>query len=110
MSSLQLNKRNKKKYGHLPEKQAEAIPWDVLCVDLQGPYTICHKRKSTLTLWCVTMIDPATGWFEMAPFKNKQAITVANQVEQIWFTRYPWPTQIIYDRGMGEKPGAYVTF
>ena len=57
------------KYGHLPEKEAEVNPWDTLCVDLIGPYTIKRKtiKKSTkeLTLWCVTMIDPATGWFEM---------------------------------------------
>ena len=24
---------------------------------------------------------------------------IANIVEQAWFTRYPWPTQIIFDRG-----------
>jgi transposase InsO family protein len=51
------------------------------------------------------MIDPATGWFEMKEIPNKEAITIANIVEQTWFTRYPWPTQIIFDRGkefMGE--------
>ena len=41
----QLNKRNKKKYGHLPEKEAEATPWDKLCIDLIGPYTIKRKNK-----------------------------------------------------------------
>ncbi len=45
------------------------------------------------------MIDPATGWFEMAEIKGKFAYTVANTVEQAWFTWYPWPTQIIFDRG-----------
>ena len=29
-----------KKYGHLPEKTAEAVPWERLCIDLIGPYTI----------------------------------------------------------------------
>ena len=51
------------------------------------------------------MIDPATGWFEMREIPNKEAFTVASLVEQTWFTRYPWPTQIIFDRGkefMGE--------
>ena len=95
----QLNKRNKKKYGHLPEKQAEAIPWDVLCVDLIGPYTMKRKRKKDLTLWCVTMIDPATGWFEIKTIPSKRADVIANLVEQTWLSRYPWPTQIIFDRG-----------
>jgi hypothetical protein len=99
--SCQKNKKSTKKYGHLPPKEAQANPWDILCVDLIGPYTIkCGKRKKNLKpLWCVTMIDPATGWFEMREIPNKQADTIANIVEQAWFTRYPWPTQIIFDRG-----------
>ena len=92
-------KRSHTKYGHLPEKQAEAEPWDQLCVDLIGPYHIKRPGKETLTLWCVTMIDPATGWFEMKELPNKYAITVANIVEQTWLTRYPWPTRITYDKG-----------
>jgi Integrase zinc binding domain len=31
------------KYGHLPSKESEAEPWERLCVDLVGPYTIKHK-------------------------------------------------------------------
>jgi len=92
-------KKSHKKYGHLPEKEAEAEPWEKLCVDLIGPYKIKRRGKDTLTLWCVTMIDPATGWFEMKELPDKQAITVANLVEQTWLTRYPWPTEITYDKG-----------
>jgi hypothetical protein len=95
----QKTKRTNKKYGHLPAKEAESTPWDVLCVDLIGPYTIKRRGKKNLVLWCVTMIDPATGWFEMKEIPNKDSNTVANLVEQTWFTRYPWPTQIIFDRG-----------
>ena len=101
----QKTKRSSKKYGLLPPKEAEADPWDVLCVDLIGPYTIKRRGKKNLVLWCVTMIDPATGWFEMREIPNKEAITIANLVEQTWFTRYPWPSQVIFDRGkefMGE--------
>ena len=95
----QINKRNKKKYGHLPEKEAEATPWDILCVDLIGPYTIKRKHKQDLTFWCVTMIDPASGWFELRTIQTKSADGIANLVEQTWLCRYPWPTQIIFDRG-----------
>ena len=45
------------------------------------------------------MIDPATGWFEMREIKDKYPYTIANLVEQTWLTRYPWPTQITYDKG-----------
>ena len=51
------------------------------------------------------MIDSASGWFEIAEISNKKAHTVAETVEQTWFSRYPWPTQITLDRGrefMGE--------
>jgi hypothetical protein len=35
-STCQLNKRKtSKKFGHLPEKEAEAIPWDKMCIDLR---------------------------------------------------------------------------
>lgn len=73
-----------------------------MCVDLIGPYTIkqsTNKKEKDLILHCVTMIDPATGWFEMKEIPNKRADEIANIVEQTWFTRYPWPNQIIFDRG-----------
>ena len=92
-------KKSHLKYGHLPEKRAEAVPWDVLCVDLIGPYTLKRKGKKPLELWCITMIDPATGWFEMVQIPNKQPDTIANKVETTWLTRYPWPTKLIVDRG-----------
>jgi hypothetical protein len=88
-----------KKYGLLPPKLAEATPWDKLCVDLIGPYKIRRKGIKDLICRCVTMIDPATGWFEIQQYDDKQSITVANIIEQEWFSRYPWPTQVTFDRG-----------
>jgi transposase InsO family protein len=95
----QRNKRRQKKYGLLPPKLAEATPWDKLCIDLIGPYKIRRTGQKFLTCRCVTMIDPATGWFEIHQYEDKQSITVANIVEQEWFSRYPWPTQVTFDRG-----------
>ena len=45
------------------------------------------------------MIDPASGWFEIHQYDNKKSITVANIAEQEWFSRYPWPMQVTFDRG-----------
>ena len=64
MSESQNNNHTKKQYGKLPEKLCETEPWHTLCVDLIGPYTIKGKDKSELDFMCLTMIDPATGWFE----------------------------------------------
>jgi len=64
--TCQRTKKSIKKYGLLPEKEAEAIPWEKLCVDLIGPYKIKNTtNQQILTLWCLTMIDPATGWIEI---------------------------------------------
>jgi exonuclease VII small subunit len=97
--TCQRNKRKVKKYGFLPPKEAEAEPWDKMCIDLIGPYKIRRKGQKDLICKCVTMIDPATGWFEIHQYDNKESITIANIAEQEWFSRYPWPTQVTYDRG-----------
>ena len=68
-------------------------------MDLIGPYTVERKGKKPLQLQAVTMIDPATGWFEIIEYPDKRSITIANLVEQAWLSRYPWPTLITYDQG-----------
>ena len=45
------------------------------------------------------MIDPVTGWFEIHKIEDKKSMTVANIVEPEWFCRYPWPSQVTFDRG-----------
>jgi transposase InsO family protein len=62
-------------------------------------YKIKRKGKKELILWCLTMIDPVTGWFEMAQIANKTAAEVADLCEKTWFTRYPLPQRITLDRG-----------
>ncbi len=70
-----------------------------MCINLIGPYTIHQKGQPNLECKCVTMIDPASGWFKIHQYNNKRAITVANIAEQEWFACYPWPTQVVFDRG-----------
>jgi hypothetical protein len=84
-------KKQSKKYGLLPEKDAEAMPWDRLCVNPIGPNNIKSNIKGVKIppLKCITMIDSATGWFEIKQYGDKKSITVANIVEQEWLTHYP---------------------
>src|SRR5688572_12912706 len=70
-----------------------------MCFDLIRPYKIRRKGKPDLVCKCITMIDPASGWFEIAQYSDKISGTIANITEQEWFSWYPWPTQITYDRG-----------
>lgn len=49
-------------------------------------YKIKRKAKKQLILWCLTMIDPVTGSFEIAQISNKTAVEVADVTERTWFT------------------------
>ena len=44
------------------------------------------------------MINPVTGWFEVVRYNGKRVITIANLVETTWLSRYPIPTEIMYDQ------------
>ena len=80
--------------------------WQQLCVDLIGPYQIpinssnkAWKKKTFDELWCLTMIDPATSWFEVVEIFNKTPMEIANIVEMTWLNRYPRPGIITFDGG-----------
>eukprot|EP00957_Ditylum_brightwellii_P040952 3100641-Ditylum_brightwellii.AAC.1 len=45
------------------------------------------------------MIDPATGWFEIAEIKTQRVDVVSSVLDTTWITRYPYPTQVLLDRG-----------
>jgi hypothetical protein len=64
--SCQINKRQSQKYGHLPPKTVYTIPWERLCVDLIGLYTLKGKDNLQIDFMALTMIDPASSWFEIA--------------------------------------------
>jgi hypothetical protein len=63
--TCQVNKKRKLKYGHLPSKTVITFPWRALCVDLIGPYTLKGKDGTIIDFMALTMIDPATSWFEV---------------------------------------------
>ena len=123
-----MNKLRNHKYGKLPAKLAITTPWEALCVDLIGPYTLKGKDKTVINFMCVTMIGPATSWFEIAellislpvldiptgtkghkgkdthiqqkqPYFDKLSATVSMLVNKTWFSRYPRSLYIVYDNG-----------
>jgi hypothetical protein len=111
--SCQTNKRRKLKYGKLPTKLAVTTPWEALCVDLVGPYTLKGKDGTQIDFMCLTMIDPASSWFEIVELpvletpntsaaERKKSGTKAYKqtkeayfdkfsslVNKCWFGRYP---------------------
>ena len=83
--SCQLFKKQWKKYGHLPPKEAEELPWSCVNVDLIGPYVV-HTPTATHTLCMLTMIDPVTGWFKVTDIADKNANTVIEAFNNTWLT------------------------
>ena len=94
----QLTKKQRKKYGLLPAKAAEVIPWKRVNVDLVGPYTV-KTKKGRFTLNALTMIDPVTGWFEIAPLAKRNAYEVQKAFDSYWLARYPRPKEVGMDNG-----------
>ncbi len=84
--------------------------WEYLCVDLIGPHTLRGKDKSEIDFMCLTMIDPASSWFEIVEFPvadhvptepvkkdgktkeayfDKSSFMISHLVNKCWFSRYP---------------------
>jgi len=96
------SKERDQKTGLLPPKPTpEIIPWHALCVDLAGPCKFGDEKKpeTHIELHCVTMADPATGFFETVEIGQKTADVTANCLEVHWLARHPWPTEMTVDKG-----------
>ncbi len=83
--SCQVKKRHSQQYGHLPPKLVVMTPWKALCVDLIDPYTLKGKDGSSIDFMCLTVIDPATGWFKIVELPTvAQETTVHPMVKIKW--------------------------
>jgi hypothetical protein len=60
-----VNKKRTQKYGHLPPKIIISTPWEALCVNLVGPYTLKGKDGSSIDFMALTMIDLTSSWFKV---------------------------------------------
>ena len=99
-NTFQKNKKQNLNNGKLLDKEAEAIPWYRLSVDLIDPYKIMRQgHNEPLILKYLTMIDPATTWFEIVQYNYKQEATKKDLVQKTWLCRYLRPTIITYYRG-----------
>jgi hypothetical protein len=119
--TCQTNKNWKLKYGHLPSKTVITVPWRALCIDLIGPYTLKSKDGTIIDFMALTMINPATSWFEVVELPlvrrlktitvngkessiieeiiDKTSERIARLVNKTWLSRYPRCCYIIYDNG-----------
>jgi hypothetical protein len=95
-------------YGHLPPKEIDIlIPWDTVHIDLKGPYHITALQNKPglkmesmdFHLLLMTMVDPATGWFEVAQVPIFDIIwkddnTIDKGISLLWIN--PWQGLVSY--------------
>jgi hypothetical protein len=96
-------------------------PWEALCVNLFGPYTLKGKDGSSIDFMALTMIDPASSWLEIVEIPTITRVTtkkvngkertieeeifdklsdrISRLVNKIWLCRYPRCRYLIYDNG-----------
>jgi len=67
--TCQVNTHHNHKYGKLPAKLVTTNPREALCVDLIGPYTLKGKDGTEIDFMCLTIIDPASNWFEIVELR-----------------------------------------
>jgi hypothetical protein len=119
--SCRINKSRSQKYWHLPSKTVITNPWECLCVDLIGPYTLKGKDNLQIDFMALTMIDHTSSWFEIAELPvveqlrqqtvNGKELLIADEifdkiserkakfVNKTWLCRYSWCCHLIYDNG-----------
>ena len=61
--ACQCNNLIGRKYGHLPARIAEALPWQENHVDLIGPWEVPFQGER-FDFYALTCIDPATGYLD----------------------------------------------
>ena len=94
-------KSGQRKYGLLPAKNPETTKWRRVNVDLVwGLPTVKNKNGNDYKVHVMTMIDWATGWFEVAALRNgATALEAQRLLDSQWLARYPRPREIGFDGG-----------
>jgi hypothetical protein len=78
---------------------AEATPWEIVQVDLIGPWKVKTSRSGVQTLRCFTAINPATSSPEICEKTDKRSQTVMDSFHNNWLCCYPRPIQVTFDNG-----------
>jgi hypothetical protein len=98
-----MTKKERKKYELLPPKIAESDTVSLghgLCGSVGSIY---NKDTSQNILYAsliaLTMIDPATGWFEIVKATNNSATSTQDLFNKSCLARYPQPQFIVFDNG-----------
>ena len=115
-------KNRKTIYERLPPISiSELKPWDTLDLDLIGPYSKSIRQhhqggaiiNNNISLTCMMIIDPGTGWFEIFEVMTfdlyevtggnddyiyNSSCRVRQLFNNIWLCRYSYPRKVVFDK------------
>ena len=70
-------------------------PMERIAMDLTGP----HPTSKSGNMYILTIMDVFTKWAEAIPIRNKEAVTVARALVDVFLSRFGMPLQILTDNG-----------
>ena len=85
------HKHHNHKYGKLPLPDVNINPWEVIQVDLFGPWSFTDLNGIDHKIQGCSIIDIGTRWPELKNITNKTSENIAMIVNQEWLSRYPRP-------------------
>jgi hypothetical protein len=94
----QFNKKTRKQYGKIPVKMAEVMPWEIVQVDLIGPWKV-KTPSGVKTQRCLTSIYTVTSWPERCEITDTISQTVMDAFHNNWICCYPRSIQVTFDNG-----------
>jgi hypothetical protein len=103
MSNLPAVQRTKKTVRKIaPQDLGQSETMARVDVDLIGPMKI-KTPSQEVELRALTMIDPATGWFEVKDVVSPSAEDCMAAFDDVWLSRYPRPEYLGFDGGSEYK-------
>jgi hypothetical protein len=79
-------------------------PWQVLCVDLIGTYTLKGKDSTNIEFMCLNIINPATSWFEKVELPNvtKFTIPTTGKGKKVTYNYYTKESETSFDKSSAQ--------
>jgi hypothetical protein len=88
----------------VPSKLVITTPWQKLCVDLIGPYTLKVKDGTSIDFMCLTIINPATSWFEIVelPTVTKLTVPTRGKGKKVTCSDYTKESKTTFDKSSAQ--------
>jgi hypothetical protein len=94
--NIDLEPRNQAKICAAPTQNSRILPLVMICVDLVSLFTKRTPANKHILI-ALTMIDPATDWFEIVKVTNKSATSIQDLFHNTCLAHYQRSQFIVFD-------------